>query len=29
MDGFEKTLREVFAGRCRDVTEENVQARIR
>jgi NAD+ synthetase len=29
MDGFEKTLAEAFAGREPDVTEENVQSRIR
>ena len=29
MGGFEHTLREAFAGRQPDVTEENIQARIR
>jgi NAD+ synthase/NAD+ synthase (glutamine-hydrolysing) len=29
MDAFERTLAEEFAGRPRDVTEENIQARIR
>ena len=29
MQAMERTLREVFAGTARDVTEENIQARIR
>jgi NAD+ synthase/NAD+ synthase (glutamine-hydrolysing) len=29
MQAFERTLREPFAGTARDVTEENIQARIR
>ncbi len=29
MDAFDTTLREAFAGRAADVTEENIQARIR
>jgi NAD+ synthase/NAD+ synthase (glutamine-hydrolysing) len=29
MESFEEALREAFAGRERDVTEENIQARIR
>lgn len=29
MDGFEDTLHDAFSGEIRDVTEENIQARIR